>query len=175
VKPGPRTAAPEARPAPRAPLPQGRLAGAIGRLLGPYVVLATPENADLVTRSIVELTNHQRAENQAPPLEASEPLMTAARFHSREMAAANNMAHSLQGSALPTLTDRADAVRYTWSGLGENIAYNQADASSVVASWMNSPPHRRNMLDPSFTDIGVGLAWNARGEPYYTMMLGRRA
>jgi uncharacterized protein YkwD len=71
--------------------------------------------------------------------------------------------------------DRAEYVHYNYQLLGENIAYNQADAASVVASWMNSPPHRENLLNPLFTDIGVGLAWNSRGEPYYTLMLGEPA
>lgn len=150
----------------RSPIP-------IGPAELPLVARATPQNASAVVQSIVELTNHVRADNQAPALSPSPKLMEAAQIHSRDMAAADTMAHTLPGAALPSLTGRADAVHYAYARLGENIAYNQADASSVVAAWMNSPPHRENMLNSSFTDIGVGLAWNARGEPYYTMMLGR--
>jgi uncharacterized protein YkwD len=139
------------------------------------LALAVPSNAPVVLQSIIELTNHLRQENQAPPLAESPSLDTAAQLHSRDMAAANDMAHTLPGASLPTLTDRAAAVHYAYAILGENIAYNQADAASVVASWMSSPPHRENMLNSSFTDIGVGLAWNERGEPYYTMVLGRPA
>jgi len=145
------------------------------RSLVPYITPASSENSGVVTEAIIELTNHVRAENGVPGLTADHSLMEAAQRHSQEMAAANNMAHTLPGSALPSLTDRAAAVQYRYASLGENIAYNQADASSVVASWMNSPPHRQNMLSTTFTDIGVGLARNFRGEPYYTMMLGDRA
>ena len=163
-----------ARPPAHAPRPIAQPRDpSFGSLL-PYVTLATPQNSRVVIDSIVELTNTVRAENGLPALAANEPLMAAAQLHSQEMATASNMAHTLPGSSLPTLTDRAAAVHYRYSSLGENIAYNQADASSVVASWMNSRAHRHNMLGAAFTDIGVGLAWNSRGEPYYTMMLGRQ-
>ncbi|MFO0889512.1 MAG: CAP domain-containing protein [Isosphaeraceae bacterium] len=128
-----------------------------------------------MTQAIVDLTNYLRSENHLPPLVQDSRLSGAAQIHSQDMALLNTMAHTLPGTAAPGLTDRASIVHYRYTTLGENIAYNQADASSVVASWMASPPHRQNMLGSSFTDIGVGLAWNSRGEPYYTMMLGKPA
>ena len=140
-----------------------------------FVALAIPQNQAIVTQAIVDLTNYVRAENHAPPLSVNPALMQAAQLHSQDMAALNQMSHDLPGVPLASLTQRAAYVHYSYRMLGENIAYNQADPSSVVASWMNSPPHRENMLNPSFTDIGVGLAWNRRGEPYYTMMLGKPA
>ena len=89
------------------------------------------------------------------------------------MARFNLMSHDIPGIPLASLTDCAAAfVHYHYVQLGENIAYNQAGASAVVASWMNSPPHRENMLNPAFTEIGVGVAWNQRGEPSDTMTLG---
>jgi uncharacterized protein YkwD len=149
--------------------------GPIGPSEVPFIALAIPANASIITQAIVDLTNHARAENQLPPLTVNQALEEVAQLHSQDMAAANTMAHTLPGTSLATLADRAAAVHYHYQWLGENIAYNQADAASVVASWMNSPPHRENMLSPSFTDIGVGLAWNRQGEPYYTMMLGSQA
>ena len=101
--------------------------------------------------------------------------MEGAQLHSQDMARLDLMQHELSGVPLSTLPDRAAFVHYTYQLLGENIAYNQADPASVVASWMQSPPHRENMLNPAFTDIGVGLSWNRRGEPFYTMMLGQPA
>jgi uncharacterized protein YkwD len=44
-----------------------------------------------------------------------------------------------------------------------------------MTAWMNSPEHRANILDPSFTDIGVGIAYDSRGEPYYTQEFGEPA
>jgi uncharacterized protein YkwD len=101
--------------------------------------------------------------------------MEGAQLHAQDMARTDQMLHDIPGVPLRSLADRADYVHYSYQLLGENIAYNQADAASVVTSWMNSPPHRENLLNPLFTDIGVGLAWNSHGEPYYTVMLGKPA
>jgi uncharacterized protein YkwD len=138
-----------------------------------FIARAIPANAQIVTQAIIDLTNFVRTENQLPPLSASAALMEAAQLHSQDMARLDQMQHDLPAVPLSSLTDRAAFVHYSYQLLGENIAYNQADPASVVASWMQSPPHRENMLNPSFTDIGVGLSWNRRGEPFYTMMLGK--
>jgi uncharacterized protein YkwD len=140
-----------------------------------FIALAVPQNASVVTQAIVDLTNHVRAEAGVPPLNKSPALVEAAQLHSVDMARLDQMQHDLPGVPLATLTDRAESVHYDYQFLGENIAYNQADPASVVAAWINSPAHRENMLDAQFADIGVGIAWNRRGEPYYTMMLGKPA
>jgi uncharacterized protein YkwD len=140
-----------------------------------FVALAIPANATAVTQAIIDLTNHVRVENHMSPLSENAALMEGAQLHSQDMARVDQLLHDIPGVPLATLPDRAAYVGYPYQLLGENIAYNQADPASVVASWMDSPLHRENMLNPTFTDIGVGLAWNRRGEPYYTMMLGQPA
>ena len=50
---------------------------------------------------------------------------------------------------------------------GENIAMGQRTPSEVVQAWMNSPGHRANILDPSFTRVGVGYV---REGNYWTQM-----
>jgi len=59
--------------------------------------------------------------------------------------------------------------------VGENIAYGSGDRSSprsIGAAWMNSPPHRANILRASFREIGIGLASgtpvSVRGATYTT-------
>ena len=63
---------------------------------------------------------------------------------------------------------RAGFSAGTW---GENVAAGYATAASVVDGWMNSSGHRANILDPSFTHIGVAVANAAEGTPYWTMVL----
>jgi uncharacterized protein YkwD len=50
--------------------------------------------------------------------------------------------------------------KYTgrYRGLGENIGLGPVTPDIIVASWMNSPGHRANILDPDYTHIGVGVA-----------------
>jgi uncharacterized protein YkwD len=76
---------------------------------------------------------------------------------------------------LPEPTDRAAYVGYKYSWLGENIAFNYPDDNSVMIAWMNSPEHRANILNPNFTQIGVGIAYDSKGEPYYTQDFGAPA
>ncbi len=57
---------------------------------------------------------------------------------------------------------------------GENIASGQRTAQAVVTAWMNSEGHRKNILNPNFTEIGVGYATKSNGTPYWTQMfIGR--
>jgi hypothetical protein len=53
---------------------------------------------------------------------------------------------------------RIAAVGYTYAGAGENVAWNQRSAIQVMNSWMQSPSHRQNILNPSFKNIGIGLS-----------------
>jgi uncharacterized protein YkwD len=126
-------------------------------------------------QAVFTLTNQVRAQNGLAPLAASGQLVTAAQVHSTDMARANVLAHDLPGVAMPTPESRAAAVGYDFSWFGENIAYNYADPESVLRGWMQSPGHRENILNPNFTELGVGIAWNGLGEPYYTQEFGRPA
>jgi len=45
---------------------------------------------------------------------------------------------------------------YNWQFVGENIANGQRSVSQVMLEWMNSPEHKKNILDPDFTEVGFG-------------------
>jgi uncharacterized protein YkwD len=55
----------------------------------------------------------------------------------------------------------------TYHTAGENIAYGYPTPESVVNGWMNSEGHRKNILNSSFTEIGVGYVSNGN---YWTQM-----
>jgi uncharacterized protein YkwD len=64
---------------------------------------------------------------------------------------------------------RAAQVGYAWSYLGENVAYNlgyTVPAQELMDEWWTSPPHQANILDPHYTEIGVGVAVGASGRTY---------
>jgi uncharacterized protein YkwD len=90
-------------------------------------------------------------------------------------------AHDSLNGASPF--DRMRATHYvprnaTW-WLGENIGWGNgtlAEPAALVRAWMHSPPHRANILDPHFRDIGVGIALGAPiggGGATYTTDFGR--
>jgi uncharacterized protein YkwD len=58
----------------------------------------------------------------------------------------------------------------SYSTAGENIAYGQPDAQTVVNGWMNSPGHRANILNGSFKQTGIGVYRDAKGTYYWTQM-----
>ncbi len=73
----------------------------------------------------------------------------------------NFFAHNTPDGQTPF--DRMKAAGISYSSAGENIAAGQYSPQNVMDSWMNSPGHRKNILNPDFEYIGVGLA---RGGSY---------
>jgi uncharacterized protein YkwD len=126
-------------------------------------------------QSIVDLVNQQRQQAGLAPLQVNSQLVKEAQIQSTDMAELGQMEHDLPGAALPTLEDRVQYVGYNYAYLGENIAFNYPDDNSVMTAWMSSAGHRANILDANFTEIGVGIAYDSQGEPYYTQEFGQPA
>ena len=64
------------------------------------------------------------------------------------------------------MRERARAAGYDWRAIGENIAEGQLSVAEVMETWMNSPGHRRNILEKGFKELGVGLALGRSGDGY---------
>ena len=86
------------------------------------------------------------------------------------MARVGRMAHDLPGMPLPTLGDRLGHVGFPYGWAGENIGSYAKDAATVESLWLASPPHLHNILLPDFSATGVGVAYDAHGEPYYSQV-----
>ncbi|HEY2292131.1 MAG TPA: CAP domain-containing protein, partial [Thermoanaerobaculia bacterium] len=65
-----------------------------------------------------------------------------------------------------TVRERARAAGYDWRAIGENIAEGQLSVDEVMSTWMHSPPHRKNILDRDFKELGVGLALGRSGNEW---------
>ena len=91
--------------------------------------------------------------------------MRAAQIHAEQMARAEQMAHDLPGAAYPHSEDRLAAAKYRWTAYGENVAMGQSSAAHALDSWMHSPGHRKNILNPVYTELGVGYAVDGRAAP----------
>lgn len=126
----------------------------------PIVVCST-----ILEARIIQLTNLERQKYGLPPLSQDATLSVAALGHSREMVGLNYFSHESPTAGLRSVSERTARAGCTDAEVGENIAYYQgysveAAASRVVRDWMNSPGHRANILRPSFTAIGIGIAFN---------------
>jgi uncharacterized protein YkwD len=108
------------------------------------------------------------------PLSWSGLLTQASEGHSLDMSTANYFSHnSLDGR---TLTERVNATGYAWSTIGENIAAGYATVNGVMDGWTASDGHCANLMNPSFTEVGVACVPGAAGSQYntyWTMDLGR--
>lgn len=127
----------------------------------------------VLAQQVVDYTNAERQKRGLNPLRVNAALTRAAQLHAEAMAQADRMEHTLPGAVLPDLRSRAEHVGYSFRLLGENIAFNYRDASTLTYAWLSSPGHRDNMLHPDFVEVGVGIARNARGELYFAQVLGR--
>ena len=107
--------------------------------------------------AVVCLINQQRNAHGLPSLKVSPRLNRSAQSWNQAMVASGDFTH---GS---NFAGRISAVGYDWQMAGENIATGFATPQSVVAAWMASPDHCRNILDPSFRDIGTGVSPAAVG------------
>lgn len=116
--------------------------------------------------AVAVLVNAERAKAGCAALTVNAALTQAARAHSTDMATRNYFSHDTP-EGVP-FSDRITAAGYSWSGAAENIAMGQADAASVMDSWMNSAGHKANILNCGYKDLGVGVAANAKGQLYWT-------
>jgi uncharacterized protein YkwD len=131
-----------------------------------------PAAASAVTAAVVTLTNAERGMRGRARLRTNPRLMRAAQLQAEQMAHAGRMAHLLPDAAYPRAEDRLAEAGYRWQTCGENVALGQRSAAEVVNGWMRSRGHRRNILSPDFTELGVGYAIDRAGQPYYVQVFG---
>jgi uncharacterized protein YkwD len=122
-------------------------------------------------KSVLELTNAEREKNKLPPLKPHPILFKVARAHSANMAKQDKLAHELDGKEP---WQRVQAAGYKSSWVGENVAAGEEFPPKVVVhDWMESKPHRENILNATYVEIGIGIATSAKGELYYTQVFTR--
>lgn len=83
------------------------------------------------------------------------PLMGVARAKSEDMAKNNYFSHTSPTYGSPF--DQIKSAGISYRSAGENIAKGQRTPQQVVQAWMDSPGHRQNIMNASYTHIGVGF------------------
>jgi uncharacterized protein YkwD len=118
-------------------------------------------------KTLVDLTNKERQKNDLPPLKPNAKLFEAARAHSANMAKQKELKHELDGKDFAT---RVKEAGYAYGRVGENIAMGPKDFPTVMRLWMESPAHKANILNKDYTEVGIGIARDSEGVPYYTQV-----
>ena len=119
-------------------------------------------------QALVALTNAKRKLERLDELVPHAKLFQSARLHAANMAKQNKLDHELDGKSM---IDRLKATGYGFESVGENIAHNQSTPRKVMATWMESEGHKKNILTVDFVHIGVAMAKNDKGERYWVMVL----
>ena len=131
--------------------------------------IAPAQVAQTLQDDITRLTNAERTANGCAAVTVSAELVTAAVGHSTWMAQTGTFSHT--GRAGSSFASRARVAGFARPA-GENIAWGYRPAAEVVGGWMKSPGHRANLLNCKARSMGVGTAFNATGNPYYTQVFG---
>jgi uncharacterized protein YkwD len=105
-------------------------------------------------QNMLNKTNNERVARGLPPLVIDPSLVESARQHANWMASMRTM-------------------RHTSKPVGENIAMGQSTSSDAVRTWMNSPPHRANMLSRSWNRIGAAAFTTPEGRIYWCLQFLR--
>lgn len=124
---------------------------------------------------ILELVNEARTNGctcgqtrYAPvqPLIWHAQLEVAAQGHSNFMASRNRFSHTGRGGS--KVGKRLSRTGYVWSYVGENIAAGQVSVRDVMRSWLESPGHCANIMNPNYIHMGV-----ATKGPYWTQVFAK--
>ena len=140
-------------------------------LIYPGQVLTIPETDTAVTsfeQEVIRLVNAARRENGLSALTHNWELSRVARYKSQDMADNRYFSHTSPTYGSPFQMIKNFGISYRTAG--ENIAAGQRTPKAVVDAWMNSSGHRANILNASYTQIGVGYV--ADGNYWTQMFLG---
>lgn len=119
-------------------------------------------------QKVVELVNEVRVQNGLSPLTLDPQLSEVARKKSQDMKDKNYFSHTSPTYGSPF--DMMKQFGISYKTAGENIAMGQQTPETVMNAWMNSEGHRANILNGSFTQIGVGYV--ADGNYWTQMFIG---
>ena len=137
-------------------------------LIYPGQVLNIPQISQSVLSyesEVIRLVNEVRRENGLKALTANWELSRVARYKSQDMLNKGYFSHTSPTYGTPFQMIKAFGLSFRTAG--ENIARGYPTPQAVVNGWMNSSGHRANILNASYTQIGVGYVADGH---YWTQM-----
>jgi uncharacterized protein YkwD len=112
--------------------------------------------SSLSVADILAKTNAVREENKVDRLTLEEKLQAAAQRKAEDMANNNYFAHTTPSGKTPW--QWLNEENYAYQRAGENLAVNFENSSELVQGWMDSPLHKKNLLNGDFEEVGIGVA-----------------
>lgn len=156
--------------------PNLREIGAFQRGEDTWLVLARPlipaeTAADALNHRVLELINEARRQSRrcggkrypaTAPLQSNASLRDAALAHARDMASRDRLSH--EGTAGSKPAERVTRAGYSWKAVAENIAAGQPSAREAVDTWLASPGHCENLMNPRYSETGIAHAVNPEAD-----------
>ncbi len=122
-----------------------------------FVVLPNTDFfANILPNVLIDSTNIERQKINENQLTVNPLLQQAAQAKANDMAAKGYFAHTSPEGLTPWYW--LGQVGYSYASAGENLAINFVDSKDVILAWMNSSGHRANILNQSYTEIGIATA-----------------
>lgn len=121
-----------------------------------------------IEKDILYYTNQFRRSHGLQPLKMVRFINDIAADHSRDMA------RKRVGFGHRGFNKRTDLLKEKYGNIatGENVAYGKISGKEVVDIWINSPPHRKNLLG-NYNLVGIGVAENNQGLLFFTQLFAR--
>ncbi len=132
-----------------------------------HAVDETAVDRNTFAQEILALVNKERAKVGAKPLHLAEDMQKAARVRAVELTI--KYSHTR-----PNGKECFTVLKKQGCGVGENIAAGANSPAAVMKLWMESPGHRKNILNPLYEELGVGYTYNSNTEfQHYWVQLFR--
>lgn len=129
------------------------------KLISVPILLYLPRTiffADITKTNLIALTNQGRQSLGLRPLKESPILDKAALLKARDMLENNYFSHWSPTGISPWYWFKKEGYSYEFAG--ENLAIGFLDSSEVYQAWLASPPHKKNLLNPNYKEIGIAVA-----------------
>jgi hypothetical protein len=127
--------------------------------VGALAVAAPAASASTEESQFTSLANQERGKRGLKSYSVASDLVAVARRHAQRMASKGTIYHN------PNLGSEVTG----WQAVGENVGMG-GSAASIHEAFMNSAPHRANILDGDFTQVGMGTAYDSKGVLYVTQV-----
>lgn len=111
---------------------------------------------------VLDLVNDYRAANDLPQLDSLDEISMQAQSHNLHMIETSEVCHDDFAARYSVLVNSVKA-----KAVSENVAFGYRTADAVVAAWLNSDGHKKN-LDGEFTHFGISVKEDSEGKLYYT-------
>src|SRR3989338_978038 len=125
-------------------------------IIGPIALPSSSLYSSAITaKNIIDLTNQTRKNLNLPEMKESSYLAKAAAAKAADMLKNQYFAHTSPSGTTPWVWIKQAGYRYRYGG--ENLAVHFEEAEDVEAGWLASASHRANIVNPNYTEIGVGV------------------